>query len=45
MPKLPDSLPNAISLRQSDKGEQALKMLQRLLKKQPDNAQLHGSNR
>ena len=41
MPKLPDSLDNAISLRKSDKGEQALKMLQRLLKKQPDNAQLH----
>ena len=41
MPRLPDSLPNAITLRQSDKGEQALKMLQRLLKKQPEDAQLH----
>ena len=41
MPRLPDSLPNAISLRQADKGEQALKMLQRLLKKEPNSAQLH----
>ncbi len=41
MPRLPDSLPNAISLRKAGKSEQALKMLQRLLKKDPDNAQMH----
>jgi tetratricopeptide (TPR) repeat protein len=36
-----DSLENAIQLRQQNKGKQALAMLQRLLKKQPDDAQLH----
>ncbi len=41
MPKLPDSLPGAIDLREAGKEAQALKMLQRLLKKHPDDAQLH----
>jgi len=41
MPKLPDTIENAVQLRGNDKAGMALKMLRRLLKKQPDNAVLN----
>ncbi len=41
MARLPDSIETAIHLRQDNKGKQALAMLQRLLKKQPNDARLN----
>jgi len=41
MPKLPDTIENAAQLRDNGKAETALKMLRRLLKKQPDSAVLN----
>ena len=39
--RLKDSIETAIQLRKADKGKQALAMLQRLLKKQPNDAHLN----